>query len=259
MLSPLWRPTMVAMLCVFLPTVATAQLSIDRGELDLAPTGPAQARTGLLTVRNAGTERVQGMVQIEDWDRAGDGANRFFPLGSQPLSCGTDLQVFPRTLSLAPGEVQTVRVEYTGGVRDRECTSLVVVQDASPPSQVRGALRFTMRMGLKVYVTPPGAQGGGDVVSVDVTTTSPDSLTVAVLYRNEGSRRVKAQGRLEVRRDDNSVVSSATLPDVYALPGATMRVGRSLAALPPGRYLVLAIFDYGGAEYAAAQREFEVR
>jgi hypothetical protein len=38
-----------------------------------------------------------------------------------------------------------------------------------------------------------------------------------------------------------------------------MRVRAALPALATGRYVVLAVMDYGGAEIAAAQLEHEVR
>jgi hypothetical protein len=38
-----------------------------------------------------------------------------------------------------------------------------------------------------------------------------------------------------------------------------MRVRAALPALAPGRYVVLAVMDYGGAEIAAAQLEYEAR
>jgi len=82
---------------------------------------------------------------------------------------------------------------------------------------------------------------------------------VEVAFQNTGSKHVVANGRVEVRRPDNTTVAVIDLPPAYALPGATMRVRATLPALATGRYVVLAVLDYGGTEIAAAQLEHEVR
>jgi len=85
-----------------------------------------------------------------------------------------------------------------------------------------------------------------------------DSTRVLVTYRNEGNRHVRATGRLEIRQEDNTLVQSIDLPAVYALGGATMQVRAVLPPLPAGRYVLLAIYDYGGNDLAAGQVQYEV-
>ena len=239
---------------------AMAQLSIDRGELELRMSGDAQVRAGVLTVRNTTPDRIQAQVALEDWDRGPDGGNRFFPYRSLPHSCGDALRVFPLTLNLAPGEAQVVRIEYTGEERSAECTSLVVVQQAPGSGPKKAGVSVTMRMALKVYALPVTSSAGGEITDIVVTPPSAtsDSTRVLVTYRNEGNRHVKATGRLEVRREDNTLVTSIDLPAVYALGNATMQVKGTLPALAAGRYVLLAIYDYGGADLAAAQIAYEV-
>lgn len=243
-----------------LPTIAAAQLSIDRGELELRMSGDAQVRAGVLNVRNTTSERLQAQVSLEDWDRAPDGGNRFHPHNTLAHSCGESLRVFPLTLNLAPGEAQAVRIEYTGGERAAECSSLVVVQEARGAAKQQRGVSVTMRMALKVYALPATSTVGGEVT--DIITMPPqrtgDSTQVLVTYRNDGTRHVKATGRLEVRREDNTLVHASELPAVYALGGATMHVRGALPPLPAGRYVLLAVYDYGGADLAAAQVAYEV-
>jgi P pilus assembly chaperone PapD len=241
-------------------TTAHAQLSIDRGELELRMSGDAQVRAGVLTVRNTTGERLQAQVALEDWDRGPDGGNRFHTYQSLSHSCGDALRVFPLTLNLGPGEAQPVRIEYTGAERSAECTSLVVVQQAPGSGPKKAGVNVTMRMALKVYALPVTSSAGGEITDIVVTraATATDSTRVLVTYRNEGNRHVKATGRLEIRQEDNSLITSIDLPAVYALGGATMQVRAALPALAPGRYVLLAIYDYGGNDLAAGQLQYEV-
>ena len=240
---------------------AQAQLAIDRGEMFLEPSGDATKRAGVLLVRNTSSERLQGQVTLEDWDRSADGANRFHKYKTLPHSCGDALRAFPMTLNLAPGEAQPVRIEYTGSDLASECTSLVVVEEARASAAKSTGVTVTMRMGLKVYVTPATAAPGGDVSDFVVTPAAApgDSVRVSVAFRNEGARHLQAEGHVEVRGEDNTLHATVPLPKVYALAGATMRTRAALPVLSPGKYILLAIFDFGGADLAAAQLEYEVK
>lgn len=253
-------PRLLLTATLLLPATAHGQLSIDRGELELKATGDMQARSGVLVVRNTTDARLQGQVTLEDWDRAPDGANRFHKSGTLPHSCGESLRVFPMALTLAPGESQSLRIDYTGGDRTAECTALIVVEESRSAAGRAAGVSVNMRMGLKVYVMPASGIAGGEVTDVVVTAAASvvDSSVVTVTYRNDGNRHVQAKGRLEVRRDDNSVVTSLPLPTVYALGGAVMQTKATLPTLPIGKYILLAIYDYGGSDLAAAQLEYEV-
>ena len=247
-----------------LPGAARAQFAVDKLELFLRP-GAQDGRSGVLMVRNEGSERSQALIRIEDWDRGTDGTNRFFAPGTQPGSCAGALRVFPATISLAPGESQAIRVDLdsaSAGTIQSECWNIVIVQAQQPVKQAGGrTLVYTLRTGMKVYVTPAGLRTEGEVTDVRVTTargarTAPHEAQVT--FRNTGGLHVAATGRIEIRREDNSLVAVTPLPAMHALPGAESVAKVRLPACPAGRYTILAIVDYGGAELAAAQLEHEV-
>jgi len=254
-------------LCAALPRVAHAQFGVDKTELFLNPS-LAMERTGVLTVRNEGNVRAQATISIEDWDRAETGTNRFYDAGTLPQSCAKALRVFPRTLSLGAGEAQSIRVELdstaAGTMTGQECWSLVLVESAVPQAGPNGrTLLYRLRTGVKVYAATAGLTMNGQVADVAVHAAARDSAnakdTVEVAFENTGTKHVVGRGRIEVRRPDNTTVAVVELPPAYALPGATMRVRAALPALAIGRYVVLAVVDYGGTEIAAAQLEHEVR
>jgi P pilus assembly chaperone PapD len=243
---------------------AHAQLAVDKLELFLRP-GAADARSGVLIVRNEGAERSQALVKVEDWDRADDGSNRFYAAGTQPGSCAGALRVFPSTLSLAPGETQAIRVDLDSaiaGTMRAECWSVVVVQAQQAVKQASGrTLMYTLRTGMKVYVAPEGLAADAEVTDVRVSgvqNAKDARQEVSVTFRNSGALHVAAQGRVEIRREDNSLAAVVQLPAMHTLPGAERVAKVPMPACPAGRYTILAIVDYGGAELAAAQLEHEI-
>ena len=225
------------------PCVARAQFGVDKTELFLSPAGAGQ-RTGVLSVRNEGPVRAQATIGIEDWDRAESGTNRFYQAGTLAQSCAHALHVFPLTLSLGPGETQSVRVEFdstaAAGLNGHECWSLVLVESAVPqPGPDGRTLLYRLRTGVKVYAMPSGLTTDGLVSDVAMHTASRDAAsatdTVEVAFQNTVSKHVVANGRVEVRRPDTTTVAVIDLPPAYALPGATMRVRATLPALATGR------------------------
>lgn len=277
-----------AVLLAAAPVPARAQFAIDRTELQLHP-DVAEARTGVLMVRNEGTQRAQARILVEDWDRAEDGANRFYAAGTLAGSCAPRLVVEPQALLLDPGEAQPVRIRLVGDAAPwrQECWSVVLVESVQPRPAASGRmLWYAVRTGVKVYAAPAalapeaevasmmlapavatalvatdGPAGGPSVGAPSTPVPSParnpgGEVQLAVV--NRGLRHVTARGRLEVRREDDQVVAAVPLPTVYALPGATRRLAVALPPLARGRYLLLALFDYGGAELTAAQLEVEI-
>jgi hypothetical protein len=81
---------------------------------------------------------------------------------------------------------------------------------------------------------------------------------VVITYRNTGGRQTLTHGTVEVRRPDNSLVTKIDVPEFPTLPGATRRLGVTLPRLERGKYVLLALLDYEGAEIAAAQVELEI-
>ena len=248
---------------VFAAAPMQAQLAIDKLDLVLRPDG-SEERTGVLTVRNEGQTPAQAIIRLEDWDRTPDGNNRFFPAGTVKGSCAPSLQVFPMSLSLKPGETQSVRIDYTGPAkRSAECWSLVVVETPAPRLQPNGRqLLYNVRSGLKVHVAPEGLPVDGEVegLSVARTTASGRTQDVAVVaFANRGGRHFVTKGRVEIRREDNSLVQTVELPPMYALPGAVMHATAALPSLPRGKYVLISVVDYGGSDIAAGMYTHEVK
>ena len=252
-----------------------AQLSVDRVDLTLIPRSASQ-QSGVITVTNTTVRQVAAAVYTADWDRDESGANRFYDLGSLPQSCGGRVRVFPRTLSLPPNSAQSVQVIADGADSlASTCWAIVFVETRLPPPAGEARqLSYVLRTGVKVYMVPPGLSGDGLVEDMRVHAGSSNGSSAAqasapssastrtpprleVVFRNAGATPLLGRGSIEIRRPDNSLASRIALDEFPTLPGVRRRLLVDMPDLPPGRYVALAMIDFGGAEIVAGRLEFE--
>lgn len=254
-----------------------AQLSVDRVDLTLVPRS-ASRQNGVITVTNTTDRAVAASVYTADWDRDESGANRFYDLGALPQSCGDRLRVFPRTISLPPRSAQSLQVIAEGADSlAATCWAIVFIETRLPPPPGEARqLSYVLRTGVKVYMVPPGLEGDGLVEDMRVSAESPaasgaaqasapamgstpPSRKLEVVFRNAGPTPLLGRGSVEIRRPDNSLASTIALEEFPTLPGVRRRLLVDMPELPPGRYVALAMIDFGGAEIVAGRLEFEAR
>ena len=251
-----------------LPSAARAQLTIDQLELQLDPRS-ADRKVGVFSITNEGTDAVQVALHAEDWDRAESGENRFFPLGTQPHSCGEKLSVFPLSMRLEPGATGQVRVSADGLAEATDaCWQVVFAETARPPrpAGAQRAILYVVRTGVKVYVERSGLQRDGAIEDVVLSPrllpngqpAVPAARDLVIAFRNAGGTSLRTTGRVEFRRADNSVAAVATIAEFPTLPGARRNVAVALPQLAPGRYTALAMLDFGGSEIAAGQIDVDI-
>ncbi len=243
-------------------TTAQAQISLDRRELVLRPDSSAQ-RSGVMIVRNTGRSQTEAVIRVGDWDRGANGEHRFYDAGTQPGSCASVLSIAPLEFTLAPGESRAVQVGVDGVVNSA-CWSLVFVETVERVPDESGKLVLAaVRVGLKVYAEPSDSRALGEVSEVELETSEAShtgtpvrgSMLAAVTFRNTGERHLRGEGRVEILRADDSVITSLPLPDLQTLPGATMTARVALPATLKGTYRLRAVVNYGGSSVAAAERE----
>ena len=237
---------------------ARGQLVVDPLEVVLSTAHPV----AVITVRNESTSTDQATLTFGDWDRAETGENRFAEVGTRKGSCGALVKAFPLALRVEAHDQQTVRVALVGPAPTSECWSVVFVEQSAPQAPSgRFGLSYSFRTGIKVYAVPATSIRDGEIDSVIVR---PDSVVrgrqnLIVGFRNVGTSHEVAHGSVEIRRPDNSVAAKLDIPEFPTLPGAHRSVFVAIPVLPPGRYIALAVLDFGGLEVAAGELEFELR
>ncbi len=244
---------------------ASAQVSVDELELHIPLKRGATTVTEIFHAANSAAAPAHATISIQDWDRGERGDNRYYPLGTLGSSCGSRVRVFPSVLQLEPRSTQTVRVTIDSAASIQTgCYVILFVESPSGPRDANGsAIVYSVRYGVKIYVERDLPVSGevGDVAVLRRDTASKSDAPpeqAIVTFRNTGARQTLTHGSLEIRRDDNSLVTTIAIPEFPTLPGATRRIGVPLPRLPRGKYVLLALLDYEGAEIAAGQANLEI-
>lgn len=84
--------------------------------------------------------------------------------------------------------------------------------------------------------------------------------SLEVQYRNTGATATEIVGEVQVRADDHSLVAAVPMVDgkrIAAGRRETFRV--AMPSLPPGKYTIYAVVDFGGDMLTAAQADLEIR
>jgi len=240
-------------------------LRLSQIEFDFGlPTGTAQ--TGTFLVINDESEPTTVNVTLADWDRLPDGENRFIEPGSVARSAANWVTFAPAQFTLAPDESVEVRFTLTvpTDITGTFWTALLV---EGSPRQVETPGGTTVlvrrRFAVKILETPPGS-GPLEGRITDIQIGGQNPLTTVVQFENTGLVNMPGvKGRVEVRDTGGTTVESIPIEEFPVLPGA-QRVLQVLSqrplgqTLPPGRYQVLTILDFGGANLLGGQLVLDI-
>ncbi|MBL0172765.1 MAG: hypothetical protein IPP90_19065 [Gemmatimonadaceae bacterium] len=98
----------------------------------------------------------------------------------------------------------------------------------------------------------------GKVRNLVITGQKGDTLEIT--YANTGSSTTIIAGEVQVHVSQDSVAASLPFVDAQIVkPGETQRFRVPMPKLAKGRYMLLAIVDYGGETMTAAQAKLEIR
>lgn len=257
-----WRAAAVvaAMAGVARPAVAQ-ELATDVLDLRLVP-GAGASAVAPFTVVNVTDRTIPVVITLQDWDRAENGDNRFYPVGTGPGSCGDRVRVAPMAFQLPPRGTRVVRVSVADDAPwPAACWLLAVVRSAEPPPVAprnRTSVTYTFEIGVKAYVEPATLTRDGRLDDVRVEVDSAGRRHVVATFTSTGGLQVTPKGKLEIRRADNTVAASLDFGDLPTLPGARREVRVPVPALASGAYVGLVVFDFSGPEVLAGQVRLDV-
>jgi P pilus assembly chaperone PapD len=243
---------------VWLPASA---LLISQIEFDLAlPRGAVDTLT--FSVLNNETDPLEIQISLADWDRDITGENRFYPPGTLPRSAAPWLSVSPLRFELEPNKQQEVRfsIKVPSDIAGTYWAAIMV--EAAPkqtqPQPPGTTVIVRRRFAVKVLETPPGTgTKDGRIALIDVRGLNPPNYLVE--FENRGTIHApRVTGRIELRDEKGTLLEKLDLESFPILPGAKRLLKVTSARkkgdlLPPGKYLVVAVLDYGGETLAGGQ------
>jgi P pilus assembly chaperone PapD len=243
---------------VWLPASA---LLISQIEFDLAlPRGAVDTLT--FSVLNNETDPLEIQISLADWDRDITGENRFYPPGTLPRSAAPWLSVSPLRFELEPNKQQEVRfsIKVPSDIAGTYWAAIMV--EAAPkqtqPQPPGTTVIVRRRFAVKVLETPPGTgTKDGRITLIDVRGLNPPNYLVE--FENRGTIHApRVTGRIELRDEKGTLLEKLDLESFPILPGAKRLLKVTSARkkgdlLPPGKYLVVAVLDYGGETLAGGQ------
>ncbi len=240
--------------------VDTRALLISNIEFDLVlPRGATESFAFQLINNEADPLEIQ--ISLADWDRDLHGENRFYQVGTLPRSAAGWLSISPLRFDLARNEQKEVKFSLRVP-RDIEGTYWAAILVEAAPKQAQAQPGTTVivrrRFAVKVFETPPGTgRRDGRITMLDVRGLNPPNLWME--FENRGTIHIqKVSGRVEIRDEKGSTVDKIEFDSFPTLPGAKRRLKVTSARkkgdlLPPGRYVVIAMLDYGGESLTGGQ------
>ncbi len=247
--------------------IPASALLISHIEFDLAlPRGAIDTLT--FTVLNNEAETLEIQLSLADWDRDISGENRFYPPGTLPRSAAAWLSVSPLRFDLAPNEQKEIRfsMKVPSDISGTYWTAIMVeaAPKRSQPPPPGTTVIVRRRFAVKVLETPPGTgTKSGRITLIDVRGLNPPNFFVE--FENRGTIHTPSvTGRVELRDEKGTLIERLDIESFPTLPGARRLLKLTSARkkgelLPPGKYLVLVILDYGGETLAGGQFVFKIK
>jgi len=226
------------------------------------------------TVLNDESEPVSVEIGLCDWRRDVQGNNRFCEDAGEVARSATPwTSVSPREFNLDAEERNEVRLTIdvpptgTNG-EPLEGTYWSAAMITASPQADDGEddgteIVIKRRFGLKVLASIQGTGTRSGQVS-NLRRHGLNPLWFTLQFQNRGTLNLgDVSGRVEIRNDQGETIEQIAVDSFPILPGATRRlrvqseqsVGNRLA---PGRYVALAVLDFGGDNPVGAQAVFDV-
>ncbi|HFD14905.1 MAG TPA: molecular chaperone [Rhodospirillales bacterium] len=226
--SRIWSVVVLMAVLLRVAPLAAAALSVAPTRLEL---GPGQG-SDAVTLRNDGDRSV--LVQVDTFRWTG-------PLTQDALEPTRELLAVPAIFRVPPGGRQVIRVAlrrpFAGTT---EVAYRLLIAEVPEETEARpGGVRFTLRLSLPVFVTPPGAQPRPE------WSLHRQGRKYLLVLRNTGNAHIRIR-KLRLRSPDGGVVIEPDEPVAYVLAGGRHVWELPAASLRRGGPYILEAESQGG-------------
>jgi fimbrial chaperone protein len=168
----------------FSSQLLAANFSIDPTMLELN----ASVKSGVFTVINSDTEKLNVQVEVKEWTQDADGKDVY--------NDTKEIIFFPKIMTVEPNEQRAIRIGITVPASNKEKTYRLFVEEIPSPKREEGkdssakrisaGLTIAFRYATPIFVVPPRPQVSAVVEKVDLT-----KGIARATVRNAGNVRVK--------------------------------------------------------------------
>lgn len=226
---------------------------------------PGENSFGFFKVANSGETPEEVTVSLADWSLAPNGEIQFAEPGTLTRSLADWINFSPVSFRIEPGEVQ--RVDFTinapedeGG--DHWALFLVEGSEVTPIAETTGELQTSVgvkvRYGIKIFQHDPGATKSSRITSMKIV--EPDPLKIKIVFKNTGNAVLwNVIGWVEIRDETGDTVKKLDIDEFSVLPDSERELEvMTEEKLPSGKYIALAIIDFGGDFLVGHELPFKV-
>ncbi len=259
------RASLTAALLV--AALATSGVALQITQLEFQFTlRPGEERQFSFQVRNDGQSTQRISTELGDWERTPTGEHRFLEPGTLPRSLTEWLEVYPRSFTLGPDEVQEVSGTLRIPSSDHHPVGgshwgIIFVQGEPRLQEHEGTMVLAVeRFGGKVLVDLPPRERAATIGALNAKGLNP--LWVEIEVSNTGNTNLPSiEGQVTVYDETGEELGRYDFARFPCLPGAErrVRVDTDLRLTEPGDYNVLVTVDAGMDHLIATQRMVRIR
>ena len=212
---------------------------------------------------NNSADRQGFQVTFGDFSASINGKSQFSAQGTENRSCSEWLTATPSVFELEPGETQEVSVLIdipadSSALIARWAVAYVQLRPADNDGQGSGEglkvqVNQSYRFGVYIFQTPPNATDSrGEINGLDY---ADDKFIVKM--KNAGETFLRCNSYIELTSLTTGETKRITTRGFTMLPALNRNTVFNIPPeMPPGRYSVLAVMDYGNRdEVEAAEME----
>lgn len=233
-------------------------LDVTPAKLELSVPPGTQGWNIPITIRNSSGAAVHIVSSMSDFSVTRSGDYAFERAGSRPYSLMRWATINPQQFDLGSGDTQQVRMTLTvpkSSALSGEYAGILFFQ--TRPTRRANTVAVSVRIATKIYATIPGTVKLDGAISKMTASSGSADQAYRVLFVNRGNAHVYCSGQVVVQKD-NQVVERIAMPsDMLVERGGDRLIEVTGKRLPPGKYLAIAMIDYGGKTMTGGEISFD--